>query len=109
MKWLTLNHQYSVSDEGLVMNHLTGKILKCYDDRRGYDRVDIFGKHKKVHRLVAERFLPAPTEEGLVIDHIDHNRRNNNASNLRWVSISVNNRNRKPPVCSKCANSFSSC
>lgn len=88
------------------MNHLTGKILKNHDDRRGYYRVDICGKHKKVHRVVAERFLPAPTAEGLVIDHIDRNRKNNNASNLRWVTQSVNVLNRSPPMCSKCKNSL---
>jgi len=103
--WLAINERYSVSDDGFVMNLLTGKILKNHDDRRGYDRVDIGGKHRKVHRLVAERFLPAPTQEGLVVDHIDRNKRNNNASNLRWVTQSVNVLNRSPPVCSRCANS----
>jgi len=105
--WLALNDMYSVSDDGFVMNHLTGKILKLQDDRRGYYRVDIFGKHRKVHQLIAERFLPAPTEENLVIDHIDRNRRNNTASNLRWVSRKVNSQNRSPFVCSKCKASSS--
>jgi hypothetical protein len=105
--WLTLNDMYSVSDDGFVMNHLTGKILKLLDDRRGYYRVDIKGKHRKVHQLVAERFLPGPTEPGLVIDHIDRNRQNNNASNLRWVTKSVNSSNRTPPLCSRCKASSS--
>jgi hypothetical protein len=100
--WLALNDMYSVSDDGFVMNHLTGKILVLQDDRRGYYRVDIKGRHRKVHQLIASRFLPAPTEEDLVIDHIDRDRRNNNAGNLRWVSRSVNNSNRTPPLCSKC-------
>lgn len=94
MKWLPLDDKYSVSDEGYVMNRATGHILKPSDDRRGYYRVDIGNKHRKVHRLVAERFLPSPTQEGLVVDHIDRNRLNNCASNLRWVSIGENNRNR---------------
>jgi hypothetical protein len=100
MKWLPINENYSVSDEGYVMNTRRGNILHPMDDRRGYDRIDISGKHRKVHRLVAERFLPAPTEEGMIIDHIDRNRRNNNASNLRWVSHSVNNMNREPKTTS---------
>jgi len=105
--WLALNDMYSVSDDGLVMNHLTGKILKLQDDRRGYYRVDILGKHRKVHQLIAERFLPGPTEENLVIDHIDRDRKNNQASNLRWVSKSVNCKNRTPPLCSRCKASSS--
>ena len=94
MKWLPLDQKYSVSDDGFVMNNVTGRILVPQDDRRGYYRVDIGGRHRKVHRLVADRFLPCPTEEGLVVDHIDRNRLNNCASNLRWVSIAENNRNR---------------
>jgi hypothetical protein len=102
MKWLSYDETYSVSEEGYVMNHKTGKILFNQDDRRGYDRVDINGKHRKVHQLVAARFLPAPTEEGLIIDHIDRDRRNNHASNLRWATRSVNNSNRSAPLCSSC-------
>ena len=96
MKWLPLDDKYLVSEDGYVMNKTTARILRFQDDRRGYYRVDIGGKHRKVHKLVAERFLPSPTEEGLVVDHIDRNRLNNCASNLRWVSISENNRNRTP-------------
>ena len=100
MKWLPYDEDYSVSDEGYVMNTRSGRILRNQDDRRGYCRIDLHGKHRKVHRLIAERFLPAPTEEGLVVDHIDRNRLNNAASNLRWVNHSVNSLNRSPKVTS---------
>ena len=93
--WIPIDHQYSVSDDGLVMNHRTGKILRPEDDRRGYERVSLWGRHQKVHRLVAKRFLPAPTCEAVVVDHMDTDRKNNNVSNLRWVSYSENSRNRK--------------
>jgi hypothetical protein len=92
--WLAIDNQYSVSDDGLVMNHRTGRILRPEDDRRGYERVSLWGRHQKVHRLVAQRFLPAPTDENVVVDHIDRNRMNNNVSNLRWVSHRENSRNR---------------
>lgn len=96
--WLPIDSHYQVSDDGLVMNSVTGKILKPSDDGRGYHRIDINGKHNKLHRLVASRFLPAPTEEKMIIDHIDRNRLNNCASNLRWCSQSVNNKNRTPRI-----------
>lgn len=42
-----------------------------------------------VHRLVAKAFVPNP-ENKKYVDHIDGNRLNNDASNLRWVSAKEN-------------------
>ena len=42
-----------------------------------------------VHRLVLGTFCP-PAQEGLTVDHIDHNTRNNNLSNLRWLTFKDN-------------------
>lgn len=50
------------------------------------------GKNKKVHRLVAETFIPN-LDGFLIIDHIDGNRLNNHISNLRWSNHTLNNLN----------------
>lgn len=49
------------------------------------------GKHRtrKVHRLVAETYIPNP-EGKREVDHIDNNRKNNCIQNLRWVTSAEN-------------------
>ena len=45
----------------------------------------------QIHALVAQEFLDKPeVDYQLVIDHKDRNRLNNQASNLRYVSLSQN-------------------
>lgn len=61
--------------------------------RSGYAKVTIRIKGKNtnipVHRAVASAFCDG-YEEWLVVDHIDNNKLNNSASNLRWVTASEN-------------------
>ena len=46
----------------------------------------------KIHRLVAEAFIPNP-ENKPYVDHIDTDRTNNDVTNLRWVTQEENMRN----------------
>ena len=64
----------------------------------GYQSINISikenGKTKKqikyyVHRLIAETLIENPNNYDEV-DHVDRNKQNNSASNLRWVSRSKN-------------------
>jgi len=65
-------------------------------DRSGYPSVhlckDSHVKKKTVHSLVAEAFL-GHRPEGLVVDHIDRNKKNSNLSNLRYVTRGFNTLN----------------
>ena len=86
---------YEVSTFGNVRNITTGRILQQHSDKDGYKLINISTKKisKRVHRLVAEAFIPNPNDKPCV-DHIDGNRTNNNTSNLRWATRSENSMNR---------------
>lgn len=66
------------------------KILKQQIDKNGYHYVRLYNedgwKYFKIHRLVAEAFIPNP-ENKPTVDHIDRDKNNNNVNNLRWASL----------------------
>lgn len=89
---------YEVSCLGNVRSFRNGKVRVLKGSiRAGYKRIDIKinGKrlHISIHSLVAKTFL-GEKPEGLVIDHIDRNKQNNNVNNLRYVTTSENSINR---------------
>lgn len=88
-----MNGRYQISNLGRVKS-LIGheKILKP-ELRTGYYSVNLCKngtyKHIRIHRLVAETFLPNP--DGLpMINHKDENRLNNNITNLEWCDNKYN-------------------
>lgn len=67
-------------------HHIKGQILKPAMTGklpRRYPTVCICGKGHKVHRLVAEAFIPNPNNLPQV-NHIDGNKENNRIDNLEW-------------------------
>ena len=74
------------------------RLVAYGQDKDGYYRV-VLSKNKKkryvkIHTLVAEQFLNFTKEDsinGLVINHIDGNKHNNNIENLEVVTAKENN------------------
>lgn len=89
---------YEVSNTGKVrsMNYShTGKVKELSPrNNRGYLMVDLHkeGKRKqfRVHRLVVEAFI-GEIPKGLIVNHKDENKHNNNVENLEICTIKYNN------------------
>lgn len=85
--------RYMVSDAGIITSLIGGskKILKDQPTPGGYRNITLSVARKPrvfmVHQLVADAFVPNPGGKKLV-RHIDGNKQNNNASNLRWLTAS---------------------
>lgn len=90
--------RYMISNLGRVKSmkyrhHNKVEILK-EDFKFGYKRVCLFtkdGKRKRirVHRLVAQAFIPNPNNYS-IINHKDENKENNRADNLEWCTQKYN-------------------
>ena len=91
METITDYPNYSITNEGKVINNKTGKILKAQLNRDGYFLVKLYNengwKQKYIHRLAGEHFLER-VEGKTEIDHINRNKQNNHISNLRWADRS---------------------
>ena len=89
---------YFISSEGRIIKTATGKILKQHENHKGYLIVQLSNKGQKknfrVHRLVAQTYIPNP-DNLPEVDHINGDRQDNRVENLRWVTGSANTRNRE--------------
>ena len=84
---------YQISSWGRVYSEKTGTYIRPEVMPKGYLRVDLFNeegrKHCKVHRLVAEAFIPNP-ECKPHLNHRDGNNQNNSFINLEWCTNDEN-------------------
>ena len=89
---------YEVSTFGHIRNCRTSRCVKPYYHFKGYMRVDLCKdgqkQHLKVHRIVAEAFIPNPDSKPHV-NHRDFNRQNNRVWNLEWCTDLENKRYNK--------------
>ena len=84
---------YEVSNLGRWKT-LRGEVVRGAEDSDGlgYRRVRVYGKHVLLHRIVCYVFNgPPDSDMHRYVHHIDGNPSNNEAVNLKWVTVGENN------------------
>lgn len=105
-KYIKGSKNYYITDTGEVIGNKGFKLSK--GDSHGYWVVvvcyeDGTKRTERIHRLVAEYFLPPPTDEQwemnekkgwkcMTVNHKDGDKKNNHFTNLEWHTYAENNR-----------------
>lgn len=84
---------YKVTIDGRIYSTRSDIFLKLNYKKNGYVYVELnkYGQSKthRVHRLVAETYIPNP-ENKEYVHHINNIKSDNNIENLEWVTTSEN-------------------
>jgi hypothetical protein len=85
--------KYLISIRGEIYTRHRGKLLSPFTTEKGYLRVTLCRENKlikyRVHRLVAQMFIPNP-ENKPEVNHKDFNKKNNYVDNLEWSTMAEN-------------------
>lgn len=93
------NGKYQISNKGNIKSfarYTNGIILKPKKDRDGYLSIKLsmgargLSKEYRVHRLVAQAFIPNNNPLYTMINHINGVRDDNRVENLEWCDNSMN-------------------
>jgi len=88
---------YMINEYGDVYSKKLNRLLKIRKNNCGYNTFSLRNNKKTYtksqHRLLGIQYLPNP-DNLPCIDHINRNKLDNCLSNLRWVSYSLNAKNK---------------
>ncbi len=95
---------YEINREGQIRNskNVAKKNLTIQKTKSGYKEVKLLNRrlnisfHISIHRALGFLFLPnLDPKICTIIDHMDRDKTNNSLKNLRWTTITENNKNKE--------------
>ena len=85
--------RYKIYYDGRVWIEARRRFALPFKDEKGYLRVSVDGKQRRVHVIVAEHFKKIPkgfAREQLKVNHKDRKRDNPHGDNLEWATHAEN-------------------
>lgn len=76
-----------IADQEILLEKIQQEYRREYN---AAERKRIMNKGFLVHRLVAEYFVPQPSEKHSLVAHLDFNKTNNHVDNLKWMTRAEN-------------------
>lgn len=89
MEKVIFDGRYIIYSDGRIWSIKRQKFLKPSLHHTGYSRVYIDKKDYRIHRLVAESFIPNPNNFP-IINHINEIKTDNRVENLEWCTYRHN-------------------
>ena len=93
----TLKYNYYATEDGKIWSEYSNKFISTREDKDGYLKVRLASSDfpsgrwtASVHRLILSTFSPVPDMSKLQVNHKDGNKKNNDISNLEWVTCKEN-------------------
>ena len=82
----------TINETSILLKSFKKKLSKKFQDDLKERTINY---HTLVHRLVATYFLKKPTKLQTIVAHLDHDKLNNEASNLKWMTTDENYEHQK--------------